>query len=165
MQRGRDRERHGRADHHEGSPRGAGEPEDYFDYHEMYVVFRTNAIEGIYNIDTLGLPVVSFLLPRALGDKRDDIAQASESFVSEAPLSIIIVLDIQATNQWDDLSDESQRWMWYYEAGAAAHNILLQATSRGLAGNIVSIQDKSAICSALKLNEQDFDPMLIVPVG
>ena len=111
------------------------------------------------------MPVVSFLLPRALGDKRDDIAHASEPFVSEAPLSIIIVLDIKATNQWDDLSDESLRWIWYYEAGAAAHNILLQATSRGLAGNIVSIQNKSEICSVLKLNEEDFDPMLIVPVG
>jgi len=134
----------------------------------IYAVTKTSVsqyIYGIYNIDTLGLPVVSFLLPRALGDKRDDIAQASESFVSEAPLSIIIVLDIQATNQWDDLSDESLRWIWYYEAGAAAHNILLQATSRGLAGNIVSIQDKSAICSVLKLDEQEFDPMLIVPVG
>jgi nitroreductase len=122
-------------------------------------------IYGVYNIDTTGLPVFSFLLPRAFGDKRDDIAQASEDFVSEAPLSIIIVLDIQATNQWDDLSAENLRWIWYYEAGAAAHNILLQATSRGLAGNIVSITDKSAICSVLRLNEQDFDPMLIVPVG
>ena len=134
----------------------------------IYAATKTGVsqyIYGIINVDTIGLPVVSFLLPRSLGDKRNDIAQASEAFVSYAPLSIIIVLDIQATNQWDDLSDESLRWIWYYEAGAAAHNILLQATSRGLAGNIVSIHDKSAICSALNLNEQDFDPMLIVPVG
>jgi len=122
-------------------------------------------IYGIYKVDTLGLPVVSFLLPRVLGDKRNEIAEASESFVSGAPLSIIIVCDIELTNQWDDLSDESLRWIWYYEAGAAAHNIILQATSRGLSGNIVSINDKSAICSVLKLNEQDFDPLLIVPVG
>lgn len=134
----------------------------------IYVVRNTGVsqyIYGIYNIDTLGLPVVSFLLPRALGDKRNDIAQASESFVSDAPLSIIIVCDIQATNQWDDLSDESLRWIWYYEAGAAAHNILLQATSRGLSGNIVSINDKSAVCSVLKLDAEDFDPMFVVPVG
>jgi nitroreductase len=122
-------------------------------------------IYGIYNVDTLGLPVVSFLLPKALGDKRSEIAEASESFVSDAPLSIIIVCDIELTNKWDDLSDESLRWIWYYEAGAAAHNIILQATSRGLSGNIVSINNKSAVCSVLKLNEQDFDPMLIVPVG
>jgi nitroreductase len=122
-------------------------------------------IYGLYNIDTLGLPVVSFLLPRALGDKRNKIAEASESFLIDAPLSIIIICDIKLTNQWDDLSDESLRWIWYYEAGAAAHNILLQATSRGLSGNIVTINNKSAICSVLKLNQHDFDPMLIVPVG
>lgn len=122
-------------------------------------------IYGLYNIDTLGLPVVSYLLPVTLGDKRSDIAQTSESFVADAPLSIIIVLDIQTTIQWDDLSDESERWIWYYEAGAAAHNVLLQATARGLDGNIVAIQDKGALCSILNLDEEYFDPMFIVPVG
>lgn len=139
-----------------------------------YYPFRIYAIKssgvyqyiyGLYSIDTMGLPIVSLLLLRALGDKRSDIAQASESFVSDAPLNIVIVCDIQATNQWDDLSAESLRWIWYYEAGATAHNILLQATSRGLSGNIVSINDKSAVCSVLKLNEDDFDPMFVVPVG
>jgi hypothetical protein len=69
------------------------------------------------------------------------------------------------TNKWDDLSHENQRWIWYYEAGAAAHNVLLQATSRGLNGNILTINDKDAICSLLKLNPEKFDPMLVVPVG
>jgi len=120
---------------------------------------------GLYNIDLWGLPVVSFLLPVALGDKRSEIAQATESFASDAPLNIIIVLDIDKTNQWDDLSDESVRWIWYYEAGAAAHNVLLQATSRGLNGNILTIDDKEAICSLLRLDSESFDPMLVVPVG
>ena len=122
-------------------------------------------IYGIYKIDTLGLPVVSFLLQKAIGDKRNKIAEASETFVNDAPLSIIIICDVKLTNQWDDLSDESLRWIWYYEAGAAAHNILLEATSRGLSGNIVTINDKNMICSTLKLNQQDFDPMLVVTVG
>ena len=113
----------------------------------------------------MGLPVLSFLLPVAIGDKRSDVAQASESFVADAPLSIIVVLDIQATNKWDDLSDESVRWIWYYEAGAAAHNVLLQATARGLAGNILHINDKEAICSLLRLDSENFDPMFVVPVG
>lgn len=120
---------------------------------------------GLYNIDLWGLPVVSFLLPVGLGDKRSEIAQATESFASDAPLNIIIVLDIDKTNQWDDLSDESLRWIWYYEAGAAVHNVLLQATSRGLNGNILTINDKEAICSLLRLDSESFDPMLVVPVG
>jgi hypothetical protein len=122
-------------------------------------------IYGIFNIDLWGLPVVSFLLKIANDDKRSFIAQASNSFVADAPLNIIIVLDIEKTIDWDDLSDESERWIWYYEAGAAAHNILLQATARNLAGNIVSINDKSAICSILGLSNDKFDPMFIVPVG
>jgi len=126
-------------------------------------VFRY--IYGLYNIDLWGLPVISFLLPVELGDKRTEIAQATELFASDAPLNIIIVLDIDKTNQWDDLSDESLRWIWYYEAGAAAHNVLLQATSRGLAGNILPINDKESICSLLRLNKEKFDPMLVVPVG
>ena len=120
---------------------------------------------GLYNIDLYGLPVVSFLLPVKLGDKRSEIAQVTESFASDAPLHIIIVLDIDKTNQWDDLSDESMRWIWYYEAGAAAHNVLLQATSRGLNGNILTINDKGAICSLLRLDSEGFDPMFVVPVG
>jgi len=120
---------------------------------------------GLYNIDFWGLPVVSFLLPIGLGDKRPKIASATQGFASDAPLNVIIVLDINKTKQWDDLSDESERWIWYYEAGAAAHNVLLQATSRGLAGNILTINDKETICSILKLDPKKFDPMLVVPVG
>jgi len=122
-------------------------------------------IYGLWNIDVWGLPVVAFLLKNNFGDKRGVIAEASESFVADAPLSIIPVLDIEKTNRKDDLSDESVRWIWYYEAGASAHNILLQATSLGLAGNIVPINDKDAICSLLRLNKDKFDPMFIVPVG
>jgi hypothetical protein len=42
------------------------------------------------------------------------------------------VLDVEKTIDWDDLSGEDARWIWYYEAGAAAHNVLLQAFSRTL---------------------------------
>lgn len=134
----------------------------------IYSVTKTGISKynyGLINVDLRGLPILSYLLPIAFGDKRIDIAQASEDFVSEAPLSIIIVLDIENTIKWDDLSAENQRWIWYYEAGASAHNVLLQATSRGLAGNIVHIQDKNSICELLKLDNEKFDPMFIVPVG
>lgn len=126
-------------------------------------VFRY--IYGLIPIDPYGLPVFSFLLPVRLGDKRSEIAQATDSFASDAPLNIIVVLDIAMTNQWDDLSHESLRWIWYYEAGAAAHNVLLQATSLELNGNVLTIGDKGSICSLLSLDSKDFDPMFVVPVG
>ncbi len=122
-------------------------------------------IYGLMNIDFFGLPIISFLMRISFGDKRSEIADASESFVSDAPLLIIPVLDIAKTIDWDDLSDESLRWIWYYEAGAASHNVLLQATSRELSGNIVTIEDKDAICETLKLDSEKFDPMFIIPIG
>ena len=123
-------------------------------------------IYGLVNVDLWGLPVFSFLLPVRLGDKRPQIAQATESFASDAPLNIIVVLDINMTNQWDDLSNESLRWIWYYEAGAASHNVLLGATSIGLeGGNILTVNDEEAICSLLRFDSEKFDPMFVVPVG
>jgi len=122
-------------------------------------------VYGLMKIDFFGLPIVSYLKRISFGDKRSDFAEASDSFVSDAPLLIITVLDIKKTIDWDDLSDESLRWIWYYEAGAAAHNVLLQATSRELSGNIVTIKDKDSICNLLNLDSEKFDPMFIIPVG
>jgi nitroreductase len=120
---------------------------------------------GLNNIDIWGLPVVSYLRPVGLQDIRSDIAQATKVYCADAPVQMLVVLDIDLTNQWDDLSADNMRWIWYYEAGAAAHNMLLEATSLGLAGNIETIQDKAAICSLLRLDTEKFDPMLVVPVG
>jgi hypothetical protein len=122
-------------------------------------------IYGLLDVDLYGLPVVSYLLPVSIGDKRADIAQATESFVYDAPLIIIMVLDIAKTNKGDDLSAPDLRWIWYYEAGAAGHNVLLQATARNMFGNILKIDNKEAICSVLKLDSEKFDPMVIIPVG
>ena len=134
----------------------------------IYAVNRIGVFRymyGLVDVDLYGLPVISYLLPVSFGDKREKIGEATESFVSDAPLDIIMVLDIDKTNQWDDLSDPDLRWIWYYEAGAAGHNVLLQATSRGLNGNILKIDNKDAICSVLKLDPEKFDPMVVVPVG
>jgi nitroreductase len=109
-------------------------------------------------------PIITFLLKIASGDKREEIAQASQSFVASAPLLIISVIDLRKTNRWDDLSGERFRWLWYYEAGASAHNILLEATAWNLSANITTITDASAIRSTLRLSE-NFVPLLVVPVG
>ncbi|HEC76363.1 MAG TPA: SagB/ThcOx family dehydrogenase [Thermoplasmatales archaeon] len=122
-------------------------------------------IHGLLSYDLWGLPVTTFLLKIVNGDKRDEVAQASQSFVASAPFIIISVLDIQKTIQWDDLSKEELRWLWYYEAGASAHNILLEATACGLIGNIIPINDKGSICSLIGLDENKFDPLFVIPVG
>jgi hypothetical protein len=133
----------------------------------MYAVTQSGIYRyypGILNIDKWGLPIMTFLLKIRNGDKRNEVAEASESFVASAPLIIISVLDIGETIKWDDLSDEIFRWIWSYEAGASAHTVLLEATTRGLSANIVPPTDPDTIRSLLRLNES-YIPFYIVPVG
>ena len=122
-------------------------------YNPVYGLLR-----GIWN-----LPVVTFLMKIKNGDYREDVAQASsDPSIASAPLLIISVLDVDKTIRWDDLS--GMLHIWYYEAGASAHNILLEAAAWDLSGNIEFPSDVAAIRSLFKLND-DFVPLLIVPVG
>lgn len=119
---------------------------------------------GIYRHYGFNFPIVSFLLKVVSGDKRQDIANASQPFVASAPLSIISVLDIKKTGYPDDLSSEQFRWLWYHEAGASAYNVLLEATAWNLSANIVLPVDIDAIRSVLRLND-NYLPLFILPVG
>ena len=129
----------------------------------MYVPCIYDPIYGIMH-GKWRFPIITFLLKVVSEDKRDEIAQASQPYVASAPLSIISVIDIRKTNRWDDLSDERFHWLWYYEAGASAHNVLLEATAWNLSANIATITDASAIRSTLRLNN-NFVPLFIVTVG
>jgi hypothetical protein len=141
----------------------------------IYVVTEENTYRYYPNIvDTIyssvrgckSWPQITFLQKVISRDIRFNIAQFSESYISTAPLIIIPVLDLEQTIKGNrDLSDEQFRWSWYYEAGAAAHNALLEATAWGLAGNIAMIQDKDAVCALLNLDSQQFEPLLAIPVG
>ncbi len=111
------------------------------------------------------LPVTTGLLKIVNGDKRDVVARASASYLASAPVTIISVLDVKQTKKtYDDVSAENVRWLWYYEAGASAHNILLEATAWNLKGTIVFPTNTSALQTLLKLNDNQI-PLLLVPVG
>jgi nitroreductase len=134
---------------------------------DIYVVTESGIyryIPGIHRFDKWGLPILTFLMKVIDGDKRQEIALASKPFLATAPFIVISVLNIRCTIRWDDLSAEKYRWIWYYEAGASAHNLLLEATAWNLSANIVVPTDAAAIRSILRLN-QNFIPLLIVPVG
>lgn len=131
-----------------------------------------NIYDPIYGILPLAflpipMPVFTFLFPIKVGDYRDEIAKASSPSISTAPLIIVLILDIERTKPkgFDDFSGEEFRWLWYYEAGASAHNALLEATAWGLYANIYTIKDKDIILSTLGLNKDKFDPLLVIPVG
>lgn len=125
-------------------------------------------VHGITHVDTLGVPIVSFLWKIRFGDHRGEIAEFSESFVEDAPVSIVSVLNVKHTEKrglrGDDFSAPQYRWTWYYEAGSCAMNSLLTAEAWGFSGNIVEISNKEKARSILRLND-NFVPMFVMPFG
>ena len=113
-------------------------------------------------VDFFGLPIVTFLMKSRNGDFRKDIAQlSSQPNIASAPLIIIPVLDLEMAKE---LSIESARRFWYYEAGATAHNIMLETTAWDLSAKIIYPVDSSSIRSVLQLTE-NYIPVLITPIG
>jgi nitroreductase len=104
-----------------------------------------------------GFPIISFLLPVRLGDHRAEIAQASlRPDIASAPLIIVSVLPSP--------SSYPVQWYWYYEAGASAYNVMLEATILGLHAGILRPVDFSLIKSILRLRDDSL-PLIITPVG
>jgi nitroreductase len=90
-------------------------------------------------------------------DKRWEIAQASQPFIASAPCIIISVLDTR-------VGDSEMLWCWYYEAGASAYNVLLEATAWNLSANIISPIDTNALLTILELDDNCL-PLFIIPIG
>lgn len=144
---------------------------------QMYIVIKSGVyryIPNIYNpfiflnYSKFPYPVVTFLMKIRGRDHRSELAQASsQPGIASAPLSIISVLDIKKTlptgNEFN-ISGPEWLWLWYYEAGSSAYNVLLEATAWNLSANIVLPTDTSAIRSLVRLDE-NFAPLFIVPVG
>lgn len=122
----------------------------------------------LFNFPRFPYPVITFMTKIKDGDYREELSQiCSQSSIKTAPLNIISVLDVERTRPpgWDDLSREELKWLWYYEAGASAYNVLLEATAWDLSANIFKINDKEAVCNILGLDNIQFEPAIIVPVG
>lgn len=149
---------------------------------QMYAVTETgiyrcvpNIYNPLYGFITLiyeifpkfPIPVLAFMLKIRKGDHREEMAQcSSQPSIASAPLLIISVLNLKKTKPigCDDFSGEEFRWLWYFEAGASAYNVLLEATAWNLSANIVPPTNIESIRSLLKLND-NFIPLLIMPVG
>lgn len=118
-------------------------------------------------VDFIGLPILTFFMKKISGDHRLEVAEATgHSGIASAPLIMIIVLDVEMTRPpgKDDLSTEGNRRFWYFEAGASAHNVLMEATSWGLSAAVFPPADAAAIQSLLQLDETSL-PLFIMPVG
>ncbi len=139
---------------------------------KIYVVTADGVyryLPGLYRYYMWDLPVVHGLIPLRTGDFREGVAEASSmEDIGSAPAILVSTLNIQMTEGMiglpDDLSDERFRWLWYYEAGAAAHNVLLEATAWGCTANVALPQDGDHLRSILRVTDNQL-PLLIMPVG
>lgn len=113
-------------------------------------------------VDYLGLPIVTFMKQTLQEDMRDSMAQlCGQPNIDSAPLFIIPVLDLVMAKE---LSSEGAKRFWFYEAGAVAHNVLLEATVWDLSAKIIYPVDSTAIRSLLQLPDSNI-PTLILPIG
>lgn len=115
-------------------------------------LFAVNA-SGIYEY----LPARHALVECRAGDQRPAVGEATRRFVAEAPLIIIPVLNTSRV-------DPRFLWPWYYEGGAAAHTVLLEATALNLSAAVVSAINNSALQQVLGLRDS-YRPLLVVPAG
>ena len=133
--------------------------------------YQSNLLVDIFYavpIDYRGLPIITYLLPIKLGDHRQIIADAcNQPQIASAPLTILSVLDREKTKPegMPDLSDDIFLPTWYHDAGAAAHNVLLEATAWDLTANVFTINDVEAIQSLLKLDTETTIPLFSMPIG
>ncbi len=113
-------------------------------------------------VDFFGLPIITFLSKVKTGDFREEIAEiTSEPNINDAPLIIIPVLNLENAKE---LSIESAIRFWFYEAGASAHNIMLESTALDLSSRIIYPINSDSINNVLELNE-NYIPSLIIAVG
>jgi len=122
----------------------------------------------LFNISWFRYPVFTFLQKIRTGDHRSVLADAcGEPGLATAPFLILSGLNIEKTKPkgYDDFSGPSLRWLWYYEAGASAYTILLETTAWNLTTTILPIHDTADVCALLNLDETQYEPLLVNPIG
>lgn len=113
-------------------------------------------------VDRFGLPIVSFLKKIGENDIRSDLGMLCENDnVSTASLVLIPVLDLDKAKE---LSGEQARRFWYYEAGAAVQNVMLESAAWDLSSNIIYPISSSQVRSYLDVDSNKI-PQLMVTVG
>jgi len=132
-------------------------------YHNILVDILTKFLH-ITNapVDFFGLPIITFLYKVRTGDFRENIAEiTSQSNLTQAHLMIIPVLNLENAKE---LSIQSARRFWFYEAGAAAHNIMLESTALDLSSKIIYPINTDTINTILGLDE-NYIPSILIAVG
>jgi SagB-type dehydrogenase family enzyme len=109
------------------------------------------------------VPAEHALVDHLDGDRRSDVIDASfdQDWMADAPLLVVVAaVEERTAERYGDRAGDYV----LIEVGHATQNLLLQATSLGLAGTPVRAFDADAVSRALALPEQHV-PLYLVPVG
>ena len=156
---------------HRTIPSGKGYyPVDFYAVTEKGIYrYIPNLIQThVVPVDFYGLPILTFALRVVKGDYRNEVAQACDlSSIAESSFILLSVLDREKTRPLGqpDLSDDIFLLTWYHDAGAAAQNVLLEATAWDIHANLYHITDQSAICTLLDLDDTTNIPIYTIPMG
>jgi len=138
--------------------------EGVFRYYPNILIDIISKYLSILNapVDFFGLPIISFLSQVKSGDFRSDLADiTSYSDLEDAPLIIIPVLNLENAKE---LAIESAMRFWFYEAGASAHNIMLESTALSLSSKIIYPIPYDSINDLLGLNV-NYIPSIVIAIG
>jgi len=135
--------------------------------YECYPNLLTTLLSSVFQITTapvdfFGLPIITFVKQISQEDVRGNIAfQLDDPGIATSPLFLVPCLNLEKAKE---RSIESAKRFWYYEAGAVAHNVLLESTAWDLQSKICYPIDENAIQSSLDLPEEII-PLLLLPIG
>jgi nitroreductase len=132
--------------------------------------YEPNLLTKLNNVpvDLIGFPIITYLQLMKVGFNKQKIADAcSEPSIANAPMILLFILDREKTRPEGapDLSADIFLPTWFHDAGAGAHNVMLEATSYNLKANIYKIKDTQAIINLLKLDEEITIPIFALPIG
>ena len=162
--------------HHKGRHRTIPSGKGYYPV-DIYVVknmaiykYEPNLLTKLNNVpvDLIGFPIITFLQLIKVGFNKQIIADAcSEASIANAPMILLFILDREKTRPEGapDLSADIFLPTWFHDAGAGAHNVMLEATSYNLKANIYKIEDTQAIINLLKLDKETTIPIFALPIG
>ncbi len=129
--------------------------------HPMEIYLAAGNVEGLepglyrYDYSNHNIELLS------AQDIRADLARASlnQSFIGEAPVSIILAADYERTKS--RYGDRGVRYV-HMEAGHITQNILLQGEALGLGAVAIGAFDDQEVKDLLNIAEE---PLMIIPVG
>jgi len=129
----------------------------------LEILVLTGGAEGLEPGVYRYLPRRHALIPAAMGDRREAVAEASlgQGWMAEAPVLLVVAAEIARTAV--RYGERAPRYV-HMEVGHAAQNIYLQAEALGLGTTLVGAFQDGPLARALGLPPGEV-PLAILPVG